>query len=388
MTNRIVDFPDGFTSGTSPVITDAGLTAHLADTSDAHDASAISNVPAGNLAATDVQAALNELQGDIDSLGTGAVEVAQDAIAAALAAGAQDGATLTYNDGANKYDLTNTDKGSTAVSSHESDVTAHPASSIVNTPSGNLAATDVQAALNELQTDINSRALDSDLTTHMSDTTTHGTTGNILGTSDTQIVTNKDIDGGTASNTSRITIPKDTLANITALTRKEGTILYATDTDKFYLDDGASLTALATGAGVTGSTTSGMFLNGVYNTDPSYPSVAKDGLVIMPFNAKITNVFMFNLVAGSGGTTELDVKLKPQTSGTFTSIFSTTPKITSGAGSDKWVGVGDSIAGCTAPILISSPLNVNSKDALRLDIITVQTGSPANAGVVIVFEPQ
>jgi hypothetical protein len=40
---------------------EAALAAHLADTVDAHDASAISSVPAGTLAATDVQTALNEL---------------------------------------------------------------------------------------------------------------------------------------------------------------------------------------------------------------------------------------------------------------------------------------------------------------------------------------
>lgn len=40
---------------------------HLSDTTDAHDASAISSVPSGNLAATDVQGALNELQSDVDS---------------------------------------------------------------------------------------------------------------------------------------------------------------------------------------------------------------------------------------------------------------------------------------------------------------------------------
>lgn len=40
---------------------------HIADAIDAHDASAISNIPSGNLAATDVQSALNELQSDIDT---------------------------------------------------------------------------------------------------------------------------------------------------------------------------------------------------------------------------------------------------------------------------------------------------------------------------------
>jgi hypothetical protein len=99
---------------------------HIADAVDAHDASAISNVPSGNLAATDVQSALNELQGDIDT-------------------------------------------NATAISDHLADATdAHDASAISNVPAGNLAATDVQAALNELQGDIDT--LNTNLSNHLSDT--------------------------------------------------------------------------------------------------------------------------------------------------------------------------------------------------------------------------
>lgn len=65
----------------------------------------------------------------------------------------------------------------------------------------------------------------------------------------TQVLTNKDFDGGTASNSNRVTIPKDTYANLLTLTRKEGTILYATDTDKFYRDDGVSLQEIGSGSG-------------------------------------------------------------------------------------------------------------------------------------------
>jgi len=97
----------------------AALTAHLNDTVDAHDASAISNVPSGNLAATDVQNALNELQTDIDTRATSA------------------NLTAHIND----------------------TVDAHDASAISNVPAGNLAATDVQGALNELQTDIDTRVV-------------------------------------------------------------------------------------------------------------------------------------------------------------------------------------------------------------------------------------
>lgn len=59
------------TVGTAASITLAATTDHgsLTGLSDLdHPASAIINTPSGNLAATDVQAALNELQGDIDTL--------------------------------------------------------------------------------------------------------------------------------------------------------------------------------------------------------------------------------------------------------------------------------------------------------------------------------
>ena len=44
------------------------ITGHLVDSVDAHAASAISNTPAGTIAATTVQAAINELSGDIATL--------------------------------------------------------------------------------------------------------------------------------------------------------------------------------------------------------------------------------------------------------------------------------------------------------------------------------
>lgn len=53
-------------------------------------------------------------------------ENAQDAIATAFAGGTFDGITLTYNDVANTYSASNTDKGSTAVASHVSAADPHP----------------------------------------------------------------------------------------------------------------------------------------------------------------------------------------------------------------------------------------------------------------------
>jgi hypothetical protein len=86
-------------------------------------------------------------------------------------------------------------------------------------------------------------------TAHSSSTTAHGATGAVVGTTNSQVITNKDIDGGTASNTRRITIPKDTKANLDALTRKQATVVYASDELKAYIDDGSNLTAIGTGSG-------------------------------------------------------------------------------------------------------------------------------------------
>lgn len=118
-------------------------------------------------------------------------EASQDAVAAAVAAGVQDGVVVAYDDVTNSFDFTNSDKGSVAVSTHESALDPHPqylteieadllydvlgsastvqtnltnhinavtdahdASAISVVPTGNLTSTDVQNALEELQTDI------------------------------------------------------------------------------------------------------------------------------------------------------------------------------------------------------------------------------------------
>ena len=53
-------------------------------------------------------------------------ERAQDAVGAAITAGAGDGVTLTYDDAGNKIDATNTDKGSVAVTAHVALADPHP----------------------------------------------------------------------------------------------------------------------------------------------------------------------------------------------------------------------------------------------------------------------
>jgi len=166
----------------------AAVAAHLADAVDAHDASAISVVPAGSLAATDAQAALVEILGDIEA------HIADATAAHAAAAISYDGGTgisattvegaidelatekldvsaytaadvlaklLTVDGAGSGLDADLLDGQSSAfyatassVSDHLADASdAHDASAISFSPAGNIAATDVQAAIAELDTE-------------------------------------------------------------------------------------------------------------------------------------------------------------------------------------------------------------------------------------------
>lgn len=77
-----------------------------------------------------------------------------------------------------------------------------------------------------------------------------------VGTNTSQTITNKDIDGGTATDTSRITTPKASLSTLNSLTRKEGTILFASDAKRLFVDNGTSLSSIG---GATGGASDAIF---------------------------------------------------------------------------------------------------------------------------------
>jgi hypothetical protein len=86
--NKVIVYRDGVTDEIAYQgdITDldGAITDHVGSASDAHDASAISVVATGNLIATNVQGALEELQMELDGLGATYVDVAGDTMSGSL----------------------------------------------------------------------------------------------------------------------------------------------------------------------------------------------------------------------------------------------------------------------------------------------------------------
>jgi hypothetical protein len=96
-------------------------------------------------------------------------------------------------------------------------------------------------------------AASSAVSSHSGTTTgVHGVgTGDVVGTDKVQVITSKDIDGGTASNANRITVPKNSTSNLAGLTRKEATLVYDSTTKKLNIDDGSALKVVGGGLVVT-----------------------------------------------------------------------------------------------------------------------------------------
>jgi len=99
VTSTELGYISGLTSAIQTQLNDKASTTdlnnHINDASDAHDASAISSVPAGNLAATDVQSALDELQSDVDSRALDSAVIKKDGSVAYTAAQSMGGFKLT-----------------------------------------------------------------------------------------------------------------------------------------------------------------------------------------------------------------------------------------------------------------------------------------------------
>ena len=135
-------------------------------------------------------------------------------------------------------------------------------------------------------------------------------------------------------------------------------------------------------------------LNGSYWATLSLPQLGVEAIDAFPFDIEIFDILMYNITAGSSGTTELDIKFTTASGGTFNSIFTTTPKIASSAGNFSYflksLGAG---SGQTAPVFNATYTNaagniaLSAGSAIRVDLIAIQGGTPENCGIQIFFRP-
>lgn len=133
------------------------------------------------------------------------------------------------------------------------------------------------------------------------------------------------------------------------------------------------------------------FVNGRYDK-VSGAQTEVDGAQMMLFDAEIVGVMMFNMVAGSSGTTTLDINRWTASNTGGTSIFTIKPSITSAAGNIAFVAYDflnsttlENPAGTTLPTLAVT--NLNAGDLLTLDIDAKQVAGE-NCGLVIYYRPR
>jgi len=163
---------DGLVDGRDLSIDGSALDSHIANTSNPHSVTK-AQVGLGNVDNTsDVNKPVSTAQASADSAvqayaiqranHTGTqlastisdfTEASQDAAASALTSGTHSGVSVSYNDAGNAIDLTNTDKGSTAVSTHEAALDPHP--QYLTSTEGN-AAYDALGAASTVQSNLDS----------------------------------------------------------------------------------------------------------------------------------------------------------------------------------------------------------------------------------------
>lgn len=126
-------------------------------------------------------------------------------------------------------------------------------------------------------------------------------------------------------------------------------------------------------------------LNGPY-PGLTYPLTNIDAIFFAPFNLTILSVWIYNGTAGASGTTEFDLKVA-SSGGSFTSILSTTGKITSAAAANIWTDSGSIIGsqtGVTKPIITTTSMTAGQ--ALRWDLIQGMASPATDARIRIFYQ--
>jgi len=131
------------------------------------------------------------------------------------------------------------------------------------------------------------------------------------------------------------------------------------------------------------------FLNGPYQKAAGQTGL--EGLYVFHFDVEIVAVAVGNIVAGSGGTTTLDVHRLTSSGTDAGSIFSVKPSITTAAPNNAYAisnlidATSQASAGITLPTL--STTEFDKFDALRVDVDSTMTQAE-NCFLIIHFRPR
>lgn len=172
-----------------------------------------------------------------------------------------------------------------------------------------------------------------DLTTHIADTTTHGTTGDIVGTSDTQTLTNKTLTAPTINGVVGGTATSQTITTLTT-TNVDG--ILGANTPAAVTGTTGAFSSTVTGATPTGST----HLTTKQYVDDLFTGVAKRATVRVATTANITIATGLNngdTLDGVTLATDDLVLVKNQTSSEENGIY----KVAASPARDEWFDTWD-----------------------------------------------
>ncbi len=142
--------------------------------------------------------------------------------------------------------------------------------------------------------------------------------------------------------------------------------------------------------------------NGPYGSVP-LPIAAADGTENFEFNIQILDVWLVDRIGGTSGFNEIDIEYAATPAGPWTSIFTTTPRVSFNAaavvpGSYVWVGNPDPTivgpaytptpyvppANTRQPVLNRSITDfISAWGAIRCNLTVAQGGSPDGLNVVV-----
>lgn len=125
-------------------------------------------------------------------------------------------------------------------------------------------------------------------------------------------------------------------------------------------------------------------INGRY-ANLTIPATEVDSIFFAPYNITIQSVWIYNGLVGTG-TTEMDLKVATTSGGSYTSILSTTGKVTSAAASGVWTDSGSVIGaqtGVTKPVLATTAIAAGS--AIRFDLLQGMASPAQDARIRIYY---